>query len=456
MKTFRKYFSRYINDAARLLSVLCPLILITGCGEDEPGVTPVGPPVEHTGVIDVVLPDHIYCVVGHPLQLFYRGMIGAVDPYRYDILVQCSHGKKFPRYFEFTPAAEDIGDIPFSVTVRDDNGNILGSASTVIRVVAEKCEADLNLLTFGDSLTGGGVWCNHADSQLPGNVHFCGSREYNGTHYFGIGGWNWSSYTTAGQPGVRFEVKDVDFLSVGAVYKCRKGIHYTVQEINVTGDRGNVLMRVSHRSDVPDTKSGTLTKVSGYGSPTLTYTSYSQDSANPLWAGNRMTFRPYVEKYAGGRVDLVYVLLGWNDVIPWQTDFSQLTSTARQFFHTLNSEYPEARLYIMGLQIPSLNGGIGNSYGASGEGYADGYGLCRTVLNLNKAYQQLADDLGERVEFINISCQFDSENNMPAVEIPVNQYNPATELIGTNGLHPNIYGYYQIGDAVVRSVYGLR
>ncbi len=434
---------------------LAIVLALQGCKDDEPQGPPVGPAIEKPQSIDVVLPNHIYAVVGQPLQLFYRGMIGAVNPYNYDIQVKCSHGKKFPRYFEYTPEPGDIGDIPFSVTVRDDNGNVLGSASTVLRVVAEECTNDLNLLVFGDSLTGGGVWCHHADSQLPDNIHFCGAREYQGTRYFGVGGWQWTSYTTAGQPGVRFEVRDVDFLSVGAVYTCSKGIQYTVQEINVTGTSGNVLMRVSRKSDAPASKAGTLTKVSGNGASSLAYTSYSQDSANPLWDGKRMTFRPYAERYADGKVDLVYVLLGWNDVLPWQTDFSTLTATARQFCETLHSEYPEARLYLMGLQIPSLNGGIGNSYGASGEGYADGYGLCRTVLNLNKAYQQLADDLGDYADFICISCQFDSENNMPSASVPVNAYNPATELIGTNGLHPNVYGYYQIGDAAARSVYAV-
>ncbi len=76
----------------------------------------------------------------------------------------------------------------------------------------------------------------------------------------------------------------------------------------------------------------------------------------------------------------------------------------------------------MGIQIPSLNGGIGASYGATGTGYADQYGLVRTVFNMNKAYQDWCNEsaYSSFLEFVNISTQFDSENNMPSSDVPVN------------------------------------
>ncbi|MDE7160280.1 MAG: hypothetical protein K2O24_05500 [Muribaculaceae bacterium] len=406
--------------------------------------------------VDVVLPNRIYAVVGDTLQLFFRGMIASVNPYNYDILVTCERGKKYPRYFEYVPSKEDIGEIPFSVTLRDDEGNIMGYDECVIEVVDKECTENLHIVTFGDSLTSGGVWCQHADSRLPDNVVFCGAKDNRGTHYFGVGGWTWASYTTAARPGLRFFVNDVNLLSIGATYTCDRGYKYTVMEINVTDGAGNVLMMVDNKTCEPGVPSGVLTKTSGGGDSELSFTSYTAECSNPLWDGDKMTFRPYMERYAGGKVDAVYAFMGWNSIQPWQTDFSRMMDEVDKFCRTFHAEYPEGRIYLMGLQLPSLNGGIGNSYGATGDGYADCYGLCITVLNLNREYERFTEERSGYVEFLNVSCQFDSEYNMPYTDKPVNKYNPETEQIGTNGVHPNNYGYYQIGDVVMRSIYAYR
>lgn len=49
-----------------------------------------------------------------------------------------------------------------------------------------------------------------------------------------------------------------------------------------------------------------------------------------------------------------------------------------------------------------------------------------------------------------LAPQFDSDNNMQAASTPVNTRNPATELRGTNGVHPAASGYNQIADACWR------
>ena len=69
-------------------------------------------------------------------------------------------------------------------------------------------------------------------------------------------------------------------------------------------------------------------------------------------------------------------------------------------------------------------------------------------------YQEMCEEDGWKdfVEIINIAGQFDSENAFPAKPKPVNVRSEVTEIIGTNGVHPTINGYLQIGDAVYRSV----
>lgn len=390
-----------------------------------------------------------------------------VNPYNYDILVTCSKGNKYPRYFEYTPTPADLGTTPFKITIKNNNGDILAEKSCNLVTIAEPTNPTTmkHILCFGDSLTSAGTWCEEACRRLIGiggtpggkgltNISFKGQMHNNLAYYFGKGGWKWTDYTTAGRPAFRFQVSNVTALSLDAIYT-NNGHTYTIIEINVTNGTGSILCSVSAESDTP-TASGVLTKSSGSGDATITFSSYSSDSQNPLWdyGNNKMTFIPYADEYCNGQIDAVYTLLSWNGQSPHRTDFSSVIDCIKIFADTLHSEFPSAKLKIMGVQVPSINGGMGANYGATGSGYADGYGMIETALNMNNAYQDFAntDEYSSFVEFINVSSQFDSENNMPQVAHAVNTRNTETEMRGTNGVHPTTSGYYQIGDIVYRNV----
>jgi len=152
-------------------------------------------------------------------------------------------------------------------------------------------------------------------------------------------------------------------------------------------------------------------------------------------------------------------LLGWNDLLTgssgsnagYATNHAALTAQAQTFISRLHADYPGALIRLVGLQVPSPNGGLGANYGAIG-GYASYYKLLRSVNGLNLAYQQLCDNPTNSAfcRFINLSCQLDSEYNMQSVLTPVNTRNSATEARGSNGVHPDTTGYLQIADAVWR------
>lgn len=423
-------------------------------------------PSEET--VDVNLPDVITAVVGDTLQLFFRGMVYAVDPYIYDLLVACTKGNKYPRYFQFTPAADDVGDVTFKLSVKNNNGKLLGTAQSTlkIRAAVKSPDTNVNICCFGDSLTSAGTWCAEGDRRLTGsggtpaglglsNITFCGSKKNGTTGYFGVGGWQWTDYTTRGRAAFRFQVSGVTTATVGAVYT-NNGYQYTVAEVNVTSGSGNILMNAASFAQTPQL-AGTLTKVSGTGDATITFSSWEENSQNPLWNKdtNQMDFVPYANAYCNGQIDAVYTLLSWNGQSPWKTDFSGVIANVKIFADTLHRDFPNAKLKIMGIQVPSVNGGMGANYGATGTGYADGYGNVITALNQNKAYQDFANQAAYKdfVEFVNVSTQVDSEYNMPYSNVAVNTRNSAvTEMRGTNGVHPSTEGYYQIGDVLFRNV----
>ena len=417
--------------------------------------------------IQLCLPDNITAIVGDTLQVFYRGIVFSPMPDKYDVLVTCSKGFICPRYWEYTPTPSDVGTTTFKIQVKNDNRGIIAEKTCTLTTKAKVSSpaSNKNVLCFGASTTQNGEWPHEANRRLTGsggtpeadgltNITFCGSKTKEGTGYFGAGGWNWHSYTTSSSISYRFQVSGVGNLSLGAKYT-NNGNTFTVIEINVTSGSGNILCSVSSLTPTP-LASGTLTKSSGNGDASITYSSVSEDTQNPLWdsANNKMSFIPYANAYCNGQIDFVYVWLGANGLASGQRDFTSILADVKTFADTLHTEFPNAKLKIMGEALPSHRGGMGANYGASGY-WADEYGMLLAFFNLSDAYQGFANqsEYSSFVEFVNVATQFDIDFNMPHTEKAVNVRNTeVTEWIDTNGVHPALSGYMQVADVVYRNI----
>lgn len=428
--------------------------------------------------VEVYLPDKLYAVVGDTIQIFFQSCVVAKSLESYNIYAYCSKGQTFARYYEYTPTADDIGTTTFTIYVKDNKKDVVLGYKTceLVTVAAPTSPATAkNIFTFGDSLTTFGQWVGEMKRRLVGsstydgiqgnalsNINFFGYKSATihgqSVDYFGVGGWTWASYITKMTGGAfRFYVNGVSSLSVGATYT-NNGHTFTIQEINVTSGSGNIRCTTLSTTDTP-TSSGTLTKASGNGDATITFSSFETENANPLWddANNKFSFIPYVNNVGASTIDVVYVLLTWNSQSSWKEYSAEQTSghvqNAKTFARTLHTEYPNAKLKIMGLQMPSIIGGLGANYGASGN-MVDGEGMKQCAVNYNKAFQDLCnlDEFSPYCEFVDTATQFDTLYNMPMVQKNVNLRNSnVKEYIGTNGVHPTDSGYYQIADAVYRN-----
>ena len=425
------------------------------------------------------LASKYYAVVGDTIQLFYQGIVGVIDIANYDIYVHCPVGKCYARYFEYTPVASNIGTATFTIFVRDKNGILLGQKSATIQTVAAPVSPGTakNIFTFGDSLTANGYWpCEAARRLLNTNTYdniqgnginnivFRGTKQVTRrgqtVDYFGVGGWTWKSYINPSSVfEFRFYVTGVSNVSIDDVYT-NNGFNYTVAEINLVDGTGEILCTTSASTNTPQA-SGTLTKVSGDGDATITYSSYILENANPLWdtVNNKMSFIPYVQQCGASTIDAVFVLLTWNSMASWrnysENDTTGHIADAKTFARTLHTEYPNAKLKIIGLQMPSLTGGLGANYSGSST-YLDRFGLTYTAISYNTALQKMCEleEFAPYCEFVDTGAQFDSLYNMPYSTRPVNTryLEGPTERIGTNGIHPAERGYYQISDAVYRNI----
>lgn len=412
----------------------------------------------------IVLPDTLYAVAGDELQLFVRGMIEAQNPYNLPYVINSTVGTSYPRYFDYTPVVADVGTKTLTVKVLDYNYSVLTTKSVSLKVVNPTGEpsSNKNILVVGDSLTGGGTWPAELYRRLTqtggspaglgySNITFIGDQSLPGyatQAYTGYGGWSYALYngtsgTTSGH--VLTGTFDKDKTDVSSTYTDGTNtwaVEYATGGLKVHG-AGTLA------------SSGTLTWVSGgthHGD--IVYTARTNEPESPFWnsSSGTLSFSNWVARNGYSGIDAVYVLLGWNSTGGANvSDYSSYMADVRAFLNQLHADYPSAIVRIVGIQMPSANGGLGANYGANG-GPSEYYGMVRSANSMNIAYQNLANEASYNswVRFISIAPQFDSENNLPQSLAPVNTRNSTTEYRGTNGVHPSTQGYYQISDAVYR------
>ena len=430
--------------------------------------------------VEITLPDKIYAVRGDTLQLFYQGMIRAVNVENYNILITCPVGTQYARYYEYIcPLDATLGNKSFNIKVKDNNGNILVQKSCTLVVTKSPSSpaSNKNILCLGDSLTAGGKWPSEVFRRLTGtggtpagnsisNITFVGrSTGTSGAKFEGKSGYSWKDFVEGRSPKFRFYIDNSSNVNEGDVYS-NNGFNYTIIEINEIEGQLTILTTTSNLANTPQ-PNGTLTKISGGGDNSISYTSFISDSENPLWDGslNRISFIHYMENVCGYSVgttlDAIYVLLTWNGISAWQNNFSTFIGYIKTFADILHQEYPSCKMKLMAPQFPSMKTMM-PTYGANG-GYGDTYGMLNTIANMNDAYQQLANSTeisGESgdayntfVEFINVSSQVDSNYNMPLSNKNVNLRNSSKqEPYANNGVHPGEGGYLQIADVVYRNI----
>ncbi len=421
--------------------------------------------------IRVVLPQKYDLVIGDTFQLFYRGVVEAPDPFCYDILAVCEKGKNFPRYFEFCP--EEPGEYELTISVYDADKTLLGKGQTLLKVIEPEAPSKpLNIMCIGDSLTVGGQWPQEAYRRLTAsdgepqglglkNISFVGSCQKDEVYYEGYGGWKWESYMAKATNAMWIECKlDKTEEDQHSIWQDEQGNLWQIETLDEFGfikfmryGEHTAIMPQSgylHHYKNAVNKEPICIKRSFSGKPSPFYDAESRE----------IDFASYCKRNNIESVDAVYVLLGWNGLHKAKTTLKEhcktIVSNAKEVVDMIHNEFPKAQIRVMGLQVPSVNGGMGVNYGAVMP-YCDDYGMARYVMDLNQAYEAwtLEDEYCDFMEFINISGQFDTDYNMQSAEKKANTRSSVTEVVGTNGVHPAHEGYMQIADAAFRNMVHL-
>ena len=408
--------------------------------------------------VKLSLPDKYDLVVGDKFELFYKGIILANDPYQYNIKVESTKGKAFRRKYEYQPVSGDVGTQAVTISLYDDDEVLIDTKTVnlIVRAKATSPATKKNVLLIGDSLISDGTFVNETFRRLTSidgtpkgdgltNINFVGTRKTAlGAGYEGYGGWTYSNYTANTSTGnivwANVSSHDKTVSDQHSIYADVNGNQWKIETIEATRIK---LIKVI-TGTLP--ASGTLTWASGgenHGD--IVYTSTENESGNPFWneTTGAVDFANYAVEQGISSIDVCYVLLGWNMTYLLEGSFK---AEVRNFINLLRADFPNSKVVLMGVQVPSIDG-FGTNYGATW----NYYDKLKFVFNLNRWYKDISLEY-TNVEFLNIAGQFDTEYNMPYNEYYVNTRSTTIERRSNNGVHPSNDGYMQIADAVYRNI----
>lgn len=430
----------------------------------------------------IVLGDELVAVEGDTIQVFFDSIIEGSTADKI-VKFSCAKGKCYPRYWEYTPGVDDVGEYTISVAVYDMFGNMLAEAESVLHVVsATNPTAVKHVLCVGDSTMEAGQIPIEASRRVRGttgvatsptalalsNIYFVG-RKHNADDtvgWEGTGGWTYGIYNTAGVTAIRFTVENANDLNIDGIYQVGK-FKLRIAEINVTDGVGVIrcpFYFTTYYTSAWDAteQTGTMTKVSGDGQDTIAYTAWVKEEYQPFWDNNAGAFDivNYRDMYCGGQIDVICVLLGINNIInsnPF-VDVSNVVESAKTFCRNVHNQIPDCKILVSTLPLASVNGGIAANYGSSANsGMYNAIGMNHKVFAYNTALIKAMKDaeFNGYVTVVSAHAQFDAKNGYAATKKAINTRIATEETLQSNAVHPRNEGYWQLSDAIAfRAVIG--
>ena len=447
-------------------------------------------PLNMVDGVTAVLPSKIYVNRGDSLQMFWRGIVEAVNPYIFSIYGVCSAGKSYPRYLQLDTAEVNgsnvsylpVGSRTLTVVVKNNENNIISTRSTSINIINNPTSpaSMKNILCVGASTIANGNIVKEVERRLIGTdgVELNAANISDRTYYNNPKGLGLSNISFVGRQlsgvGVRQDgvsgrrMKDVatagsnlyTFLyTPNSGYSFIQGDTYTVGSLVFTvqgsdDTQGDVEMILSSGSGTPPA-SGTLTLQTGTGTSSVNYNSVDISNSNPFWNAteNKIDFAQYSSNYCDGAdIDILYSHLGINDIFSPNETTTDLINYTKQFIDAYHNDFPNGYVILAVLPLPDVTGGMGSSYQGSG---------LNTYWNIAKQYFAYAEALNELVKETEYNSwvslctsmyEFDNEYLYNKKTIPTSNRSPFTEEIGTNALHFGERGQKTVADSIYHSI----
>ena len=453
-----------------------------------------------TGISDlaeVCLAKQYDLVVGDTFQLYYRGVVKCFDINSAGILVKCAKGRAYPRFYEFTPTEAEVGEYELTLTTRTIYGEVRSTGTTKIVVHPKptfNTPTNFNLLVIGDSLTYGGVWPaeglrrilpqaqTNSTATTPATLSVdnltittYGKSKSTVDGYTikhdAYSGWHWLNYISAENAysttnGIVVTLNEAHNYELNTVqkseWKDNNGKLWELEDFpsstQIKFNRGQGNTAQQNQSTLPTSLTCEALSLS------ITPKTVTWEPGNPFWneTTGKLDFIQHASECNTDKADILACLLTWNmngrnDGAFGDLDFTFQTNRHREwattFLRQFHKDFPNAKIILLGLQVPSITGGIGANY-VTNTFASDMWGMAMYAFDYSKMLEELSesDEFKDFCYYADTKGQFDTENMMPYSMQKVNPRSTATEKRGTNGVHPSSEGYRQIGDVFFRKM----
>lgn len=174
---------------------------------------------------------------------------------------------------------------------------------------------------------------------------------------------------------------------------------------------------------------------------------------NPFWIGGALNFSQYLTDNSYLAPDWVFIHLGINDVFGQGSDAGARNLAITEFakLDSLIASIKAAGAGIkVGLMIPSPPSFEQDSFALS-----EALGATRARFKRNiliwarELISKYANQEASRIYIVSSNLNLDTENNMARTDVaPINSRSSVTKARQSNGVHPGVEGYRQIGDSV--------
>lgn len=347
--------------------------------------------------IRLELPEDIYAAPGIECNLYFDNVVPVMDSGDFAFDVNCAKGAQFTECWRFVPAADDAGDYPLSLTVRNSENAVVAEGASTVHVAPAGAGAgkSASILLIGDSLTHASVYSQQLLDlcAVEGNpaltlVGSNGVDEPLGLNrHEGYGGWTAKRFAT----------------------------HWTG-----TARTGEFAKR---------------------GSPFL----YEMPDGS-----HALDFQRYCNDMNGGNPpDFVTIFLGCNDTFG-ATEETIEGQIDDMFAHL------DALIAMVHAASPGIRIGLLQPVppAASQDAFAANYASGQTRWQYRRNQHRVVERMEERyaampnVSFVPAYVNLDCVHNFPSAAQPVNARNSETVVRQNNGVHPAETGYRQIGDSV--------
>jgi lysophospholipase L1-like esterase len=407
----------------------------------------------------VVLPAKMHLLQDREVSLYFDNLLcDDADNYYFDISGATTGSHQSERYTTNPSMAVPSHIVTLNVYDKKQ-ALLLNTQSLTVVGVASSANTGTtkNVLMIGDSLTQAGMitqtLIDIAATDVMG-VNLIGTRGTGANKHEGRGGWTINDYATVGRTFYLFTVSGVTVSpQINSTDYTNNGSTFRVQEISLSAGAGTLLCERTAGSNAP-LASGTLTKSNaGLGDATIAFSASATASGNPFWIAGTLNFPQYLINNSLTTPNYVFIMLGTNDIFGQTTDAAAIVvaDTALTTLDALITSIKAVNGSIRVVLIPPP------CVSYSQDAFATSYGVGQTrwrakrnmLLFTKQMISKYANQEASRIYLSAASANLDTVNNMQtAASAPVNSRSSVNVTRQSDGVHPALSGYQQIGDAV--------